>query len=192
MNTVNLKIKKEGLQDQRAISIWFTGLSGSGKSTLAEAFEKKLTTLGAYSKIIDGDQVRKGLNNDLGFTESDRLENIRRVAEVSKLFSETGITTLCSFICPLENMRELAKNIIGKNYFILVFLNASFEACENRDIKGLYAKARKGEIKNFTGLTATYEIPENADLTIDTVNLNIETCIEKLIEFVIPKILSSE
>jgi adenylylsulfate kinase len=145
--------------------------------------------LGVYSKIIDGDQVRKGLNSNLGFTENDRLENIRRVAEVSKLFSESGIITLCSFICPMENMRELAKNIIGQNFFVLIYLNASFEACENRDIKGLYAKARKGEIKNFTGLTATYETPVHADLTLDTVNLNIETCIEKLTEFVLPKII---
>ncbi len=192
MDNKNLINITESILQKKMLSIWFTGFSGSGKTTLAVKFEKELKNLGIQSIVLDGDQVRKGLNNDLGFSDKERFENIRRVAEVSKLFSEKGIVTLCAFICPLKNMRELAKNIIGKNKFILVYLDASFEACENRDNKGLYSKARKGDIENFTGLTANYEKPDDADLILDTVNQNIDDCINKLAELILPLIMSNE
>jgi adenylylsulfate kinase len=187
MDKNSLRAEKESLLGQKAISIWFTGLSGSGKTTLAYEIQKSLTSLGFLSKVLDGDNIRKGLNNDLGFSEADRYENIRRVAEISKLFAENGIITICAFICPLAKMRKLAKSIIGGQNFVLVYLDASFEACENRDIKGLYAKARKGEIKYFTGLTGKYEKPDDSDLILDTVNQNVETCIEKLTEFILQR-----
>ncbi len=188
MDTNNLRAGKENHLGQKSISIWFTGLSGSGKSTLTCEVEKKLSSLGFLSIILDGDHIRKGLNNNLGFSEEDRFENIRRVAEVSKLFVESGIITLCAFICPLDAMRKQAKKIIDESDFFLVYLDAQYMDCEKRDCKGLYAKAKSGKIDNFTGLTARYEKPDDADLILDTVNQNIDTCTEKLLKFILPKI----
>lgn len=179
---------KEKIVSQRSVSLWFTGLPGSGKSTLAYELDIALTAQGFLSSVLDGDDIRLGLNSNLGFSESDRLENIRRVAEVSKILINTGIITLNAFICPTEHMRLLAKKIIGSDDFLLVYLAASLKTCEKRDVKGLYEKARKGEIKEFTGISAPFEIPKEADLIIDTENSDIDECAVKLMNFILPRI----
>jgi len=179
---------KEKIISQRAISMWFTGLSGSGKSTLAFELDCALSAQGFLSAILDGDDVRLGLNSNLGFSENDRRENIRRVAEVSKILVNTGIITLNAFICPTEQMRQLAKKIIGPDDFILIYLKASLKTCEKRDVKGLYEKARKGEIKEFTGISAPFEVPKEADLILDTENSDIDECAVKLMNFILPRI----
>lgn len=179
---------KELLLSQRGICIWLTGLSGSGKSTLAIGLERKLHAIGILCKVLDGDNVRTGLNGNLGFSEQDRLENIRRVAEVNKLFLDTGIVTINCFVSPTRDIRELAKHIIGDDDFYEVYVNASFDECANRDVKGLYKKALAGEIRNFTGLDAPFEVTESPALEIDTHSLDIEASVERLFEFFIHKI----
>ena len=179
---------KEKLLEQRGLCIWLTGLSGSGKSTLAIGLERKLHAMGILCKVLDGDNVRTGLNGNLGFSEADRNENIRRVAEVNKLFLHTGIVTINCFVSPTKDIRELARNIIGQEDFYEVYVNASFDECARRDVKGLYKKALAGEIRNFTGLDAPFEAPEDAALKIDTHSLDIETSIERLFDFFIHKI----
>jgi len=161
--------------------IWFTGLSGSGKSTLANALESKLFELGYKTYVLDGDNVRMGLNKDLGFSDNDRKENIRRIAEVANLFSDSGTLTLTAFISPFIEDRKIARDIIGDN-FIEVWVKADLDTCEVRDPKGLYKKARLGEIKNFTGIDSPYESPENPELIIETDKLDIEQSIEIIIE----------
>jgi adenylylsulfate kinase len=161
--------------------IWFTGLSGSGKSTLANALESKLFELGYKTYVLDGDNVRMGLNKDLVFSDSDRKENIRRIAEVANLFSDSGTLTLTAFISPFIEDRKIARDIIGDN-FIEVWVKADLDTCEVRDPKGLYKKARLGEIKNFTGIDSPYESPENPELIIETDKLDIEQSIEIIIE----------
>ncbi len=161
--------------------IWFTGLSGSGKSTLANALESKLFELGYKTYVLDGDNVRMGLNKDLGFSDNDRKENIRRIAEVANLFSDSGTLTLTAFISPFIEDRKIAREIIGDN-FIEVWVKADLDTCEVRDPKGLYKKARLGEIKNFTGIDSPYESPENPELIIETDKLDIEQSIEIIIE----------
>lgn len=180
--------KKEALLKQRGLVIWMTGLSGSGKTTLAIGLERYLHDKGHLAYIIDGDNVRSGINKDLGFSEKDRVENIRRVAEISKLFVNCGVITINSFISPSEELRRLAKEIIGRNDFYCVYVNTSVEVCEKRDTKGLYAKARKGEIKEFTGISAPFETPISPDLEIDTNNHTYEDCLKQLIEFVLSKV----
>ena len=160
----------------RAYSIWFTGLSGSGKTTLAIEFRKILAENDLFTIIMDGDEIRKGLNSNLGFTEVDRLENIRRVAEVSKLLVNNGIITINAFICPTNNMRNLAKDIVGDLNFQLVYLDAPIDICEKRDTKGMYKKARNGELKNFSGISAPFEKPENPDLILNTSTNDIREC----------------
>jgi adenylylsulfate kinase len=162
--------------------IWFTGLSGSGKSTLANALESKLFELGYKTYVLDGDNVRMGLNKDLGFSNEDRKENIRRISEVANLFSDSGTLTLTAFISPFIEDREIARNIIGEN-FIEVWVKANLEVCEERDPKGLYKKARAGEIKNFTGIDSPYESPENPELIIETDKLDIEQSIDTIIDY---------
>ncbi len=179
---------KELLLKQRGIVIWMTGLSGSGKTTLAIGLEKYLHDNGHLAYLLDGDNVRTGINSDLGFSEKDRHENIRRIAEVSKLFASSGVITINSFVSPTEELRLLAKNIIGPADFNLVYVNTPLEVCEKRDTKGLYAKARKGEIKDFTGISAPFEEPKNADLVIDAGKSTYEECLKQLIAFVLPKI----
>ena len=164
--------------------IWFTGLSGSGKSTLAVNLEKELIKQGKAVYRLDGDNIRSGLNKDLGFSGEDRDENIRRVAEVARLFKKTGIITLVSFISPYEEKREYASEVIGDKYFSLVYVKAALETCAERDPKGLYEKAKKGEIEDFTGISAPYEEPKNPDLVIDTDKLPVEESIEKLLEII--------
>ena len=183
-----LRSDKENLLKQQSICIWFTGLSGSGKSTLAIELEKELHNRGYLVKLLDGDNVRTGINNNLGFSESDRNENLRRIAEVNKLFIDGGIITINSFVSPTNELRDLVKNIIGKKDFYLVYVSASLEVCEQRDIKGFYAKARKGEIPDFTGISAPFDAPADAFLDIDTGKLSVKECVDLLLEKCIPLI----
>lgn len=181
------KEDKEQLLKQKAIVVWMTGLSGSGKSTLARALENELHEKGFLTKLLDGDNFRTGLSKDLGFSAEDRLENTRRVAETAKLFVETGIVTICSFVSPTNEIRKGVKEIIGDDYFE-VFVNCPFEVCAERDVKGLYAKAKRGEIKNFTGLDAPFDEPKNADLEIRTDNQSLEKSLEQLLNSILSKI----
>ena len=179
---------KEELLKQHSVMIWFTGLSGSGKSTIAIALERELHKRGLLCRIMDGDNIRSGINNNLGFTEADRIENIRRIAEVSKLFVDTGIITIAAFISPSNDIREMAANIIGKDDFLEVYVSTPIEECERRDVKGLYAKARRGEIKDFTGISAPFEAPAHPALTLDTSALSLEESVNKLLELILPRI----
>ena len=179
---------KEELLKQRSVMIWFTGLSGSGKSTIAIALERELHKRGLLCRILDGDNIRSGINNNFGFTEADRIENIRRIAEVSKLFVDTGIITIAAFISPSNDIREMAANIIGKDDFLEVYVSTPIEECERRDVKGLYAKARRGEIKNFTGISAPFEAPAHPALTLDTSALSLEESVNELLELILPRI----
>ena len=179
---------KEELLHQHSVMIWFTGLSGSGKSTIAIALERELQKRGLLCRILDGDNIRSGINNNLGFSEEDRVENIRRIAEIGKLFVDTGIITIAAFISPNNDIREMAANIIGKENFLEIFVGTPIEECERRDVKGLYAKARRGEIKNFTGISAPFEAPANPALSIDTSKLSVEESVNKLLELILPKI----
>ena len=179
---------KEELLHQHSVKIWFTGLSGSGKSTIAIALERELQKRGLLCRILDGDNIRSGINNNLGFSEEDRVENIRRIAEIGKLFVDTGIITIAAFISPNNDIREMAANIIGKENFLEIFVSTPIEECERRDVKGLYAKARRGEIKNFTGISAPFEAPANPALSIDTSKLSVEESVKKLLELILPKI----
>ncbi|MDQ3394470.1 MAG: adenylyl-sulfate kinase [Bacteroidota bacterium] len=185
--TLNRKAK-ESLLKQKAVVVWMIGLSGSGKSTLARYLENSLHTMGYYTQILDGDNLRTGINNNLGFSAEDRIENIRRTAETAKLFLNAGAITICSFITPTAKTRELAKSIIGEADYFEVFINCPLEVCENRDVKGLYAKARKGEIKNFTGIDAPFDAPENPDLELNTDINSIEGCHDTLVKRVLAKI----
>jgi len=171
--------------------LWFTGLSGAGKSTIANALEKKLKNQGLVCRILDGDILRCGLNSNVGFSEEDRMENIRRTAEVAKLFSEIGVVVIVAFITPTQAMRDRAKNIIGLESFSEVFVKSSLEVCEMRDVKGLYAKARRGEIKEFTGISAIYETPKNPDLIIETSALSIAQSVDLLLQDVLYNIPNS-
>lgn len=180
--------EKEQQLRQRGLTVWFTGLSGSGKSTIAVALERRLSQQGIFSRILDGDNIRTGINRGLGFSEEERRENIRRIAEVSKLFTETGIVTLSAFVSPTNELREMAREIIGKEDFVEIFIATPLEECERRDVKGLYAKARRGEIKDFTGITSPFEAPESPALAIDTTNLSVEEAVERVLEIIIPKI----
>lgn len=178
---------KEQLLRQRGMMLWFTGLSGSGKSTVAIALERELHSRGLLCRILDGDNIRSGINNNLGFSAEDRVENIRRIAEVGRLFVDTGIITIAAFISPNNQLREMAAEIIGKDDFVEVFVSTPLEECEKRDVKGLYAKARRGEIKNFTGISAPFEAPEHPDITLDTSKLPVEKSVKILLDYVLPK-----
>lgn len=179
---------KEKVLKQRAKVIWLTGLSGSGKTTLGISIEKALFKKGFITQILDGDNIRSGINLNLKFTESDRLENIRRIAEVNKLFVNCGIITINCFISPTNDIRKMAKEIIGAKNFIEVFINAPLSVCETRDVKGLYKKARKGEIKNFTGIDSPFENPENPDIELLTNISSLEESTNKLLNYILPKI----
>lgn len=181
------KVKEEILR-QKARVIWFTGLSGSGKTTLAANLEKELFFRRFFCQVLDGDNIRTGINSNLGFSEEDRMENIRRIAEVSRLLINTGMITICSFISPTEEIRKLARGIIGEKDFIEIFLNPPMEVCEKRDTKGLYQKARAGIIKDFTGISAPFEAPANPDLEIDTSVLGIKESVDLILETIIDRI----
>ena len=179
---------KERLLGQRGLMIWFTGLSGSGKSTVAIALERELHKRGLLCRILDGDNIRCGINNNLGFSPADRVENIRRIAEVGKLFVDTGIIAIAAFISPNNDLREMAAKIIGKDNFVEVYISTPIEVCEQRDVKGLYAKARRGEIKDFTGVSAPFEAPQSPDLELDTSSLSLEESVNSLLSYILPKI----
>ncbi|MCM1222603.1 MAG: adenylyl-sulfate kinase, partial [Lachnospiraceae bacterium] len=172
---------RAGQKNQKTRTIWFTGLSGSGKSTLANALEKRLVAMGKHTMLLDGDNIRMGLNRNLGFNEPDRIENIRRIAEVSKLMNDAGLIVLTAFISPYAKDRQNAREIIGDDFFE-VYVNTPLEECERRDIKGLYKMARNGEIPNFTGITSAYEEPMNADMCIDTSKTSIDEAVELLVK----------
>ena len=172
---------KERLLGQRGVMLWFTGLSGSGKSTLAIALERALQERGKLCRILDGDNIRTGINNNLGFSDEDRTENIRRIAEVAKLFVDTGVITLAAFISPTERMRQMARTIIGADDFKEIYVSTPVEECERRDVKGLYAKARAGLVKNFTGISAPFEAPAHPALTLDTSRLDIAESVRRLL-----------
>ncbi len=181
---------KENLLHQKSLCIWMTGLSGSGKSTIAQGLERKLQQHGILCFVLDGDNVRTGINKNLGFSEEDRTENIRRIAEVNKLFLNCGVVTINCFVSPTKEIRENAKAIIGADDFYEVYVNASFDECAKRDVKGLYAKALKGEIKNFTGLDAPFEAPMHPAVEIKTAEQSIEESIDMVFNYFMNKIKS--
>ena len=183
---------KEKLLGQKGITIWFTGLSGSGKSTVAIALESILSSKGYLCRILDGDNIRAGLNSNLGFSEADRNENIRRIAEVCKLFTDTGIITIAAFVSPTNDLRRMARDIVGGEDFVEVYMSTPLEECERRDVKGLYARARKGEVKNFTGISAPFDIPENPTLSIDTTGSDPESCAMRIYEKIVSMIKAEE
>lgn len=175
---------KEALLGQKGMMIWFTGLSGSGKSTIALSLERELDKRGILCRILDGDNIRSGINRNLGFSEEDRVENIRRIAEVGKLFVDTGIVTIAAFISPTNQLREMAAGIIGKDDFREVYVSTPLSVCEQRDVKGLYARARRGEIKDFTGVSAPFEAPEHPDLELDTSVLSLEEAVDRVLHLI--------
>jgi adenylylsulfate kinase len=187
ISKVTLQQRQNQLQ-QKPIVIWLTGFSGAGKTTIAQALEQLLYQHNYKSVVLDGDNVRGGLNNNLSFSEQDRTENIRRIAEVAKLFCDNGLIVISSFITPLNSMRKMARSIIGEDKFVEVFVNCPIEVCEQRDVKGLYKKARTGEIKNFTGMDAGFEIPEQAELIIDSNGTSSEQSVKKLYDYILSKI----
>lgn len=173
--------EREHLLGQRGCMIWLTGLSGSGKSTLAVALERELHRQGHLCRILDGDNIRTGINSNLGFSENDRRENIRRIAEVGKLFVDTGIITIAAFISPTNDLRAMAREIIGADDFLEVYVSTPLAECERRDVKGLYAKARQGEIRDFTGISAPFDAPPHPALALDTSQIGVEECTNRLL-----------
>ena len=176
---------KEQLLGQRGVMVWFTGLSGSGKSTVALGVERELHKRGILCRILDGDNIRSVINKNLGFSADDRKENIRRIAEIGKLFVDTGVVTLSAFISPTNESRHMASEIIGADDFREVYVSTPLEVCEQRDVKGLYARARRGEIKDFTGVSAPFEVPEHPALTLDTSVLTLEESVNKVLELIL-------
>lgn len=170
-------------KNQRPCLLWFTGLSGSGKSTIANALDVALHRRGYHTFLLDGDNVRHGLNRDLGFSDEDRVENIRRVGEVSKLFADAGLIVLSAFISPFASDRRMVRNLFPDGEFVEVFMNTPFETCEQRDPKGLYRKARAGEIKDFTGINSPYEVPEHPEVVLDTSSQSVDDCVDRLIGY---------
>ena len=171
------------LLKQKGVILWFTGLSGSGKSTIAVEVERRLIASGKLAYRLDGDNVRHGLNADLGFSAEDRDENIRRIAETAVLFKDAGLITLVSFISPFKKMRQFARERAGTDHFIEIYVKADVETCASRDPKGLYKKAQNGEIENFTGVSSPYEAPEQAEIVLDTAQFPVEVCAEQVIEY---------
>ena len=178
---------REEMNGHKSVVVWFTGLSGSGKSTLAYALEKTLHENKVRTFVLDGDNIRQGLCNDLGFSDNDRVENIRRIGEVSKLMVNAGSNVITAFISPFINDRRIARELVGGNDFIEIYCDCPLEICESRDVKGLYKKARKGEIPEFTGISSPYEIPKSPELILKTHSLSIEQCLEKLLTYILEK-----
>ena len=177
---------KESLLGQRGIMIWMTGLSGSGKSTVAIGVERELHRRGILCRILDGDNIRAGINSNLGFSPEDRRENIRRIAEIGKLFVHTGIVTIACFVSPTRELREMARDIIGAEDFREVYIATPLEECERRDVKGLYARARRGEVKDFTGISAPFEAPEHPDLCLDTSRMTLREEVDAVVKLLLP------
>lgn len=184
--------EKEILLQQHAYVIWMTGLSGAGKTTIAQGLEIELSKRGYLTQILDGDNIRSGINNNLGFSNDDRQENIRRIAEVSKLFIDCGIICINSFISPSNEIRKIAYDIIGRKNVIEVFVNAPLEVCESRDVKGLYKKAREGIIKDFTGIDSLFEAPQNPEIELHTDRFGINECVEQSLNYILPLITFKE
>jgi adenylylsulfate kinase len=180
--------ERENRLRQQAKVLWLTGLSGSGKSTIAQGLEHRLFAEGYFPQVLDGDNIRTGINNNLGFSLEDRQENIRRIAEVAKLYLNSGVIVICSFISPTKEIREQAEEIIGKENFLEIFIDTPLEVCEARDVKGLYAKARRGEIKGFTGIDSPYEAPEDAFLTVPTRDMTVEDAVAQVYAALLPVI----
>ena len=187
-NSIVSKKDKEKKLNQKAKVIWLTGLSGSGKTTIALELEKKIFKMGYFVQVLDGDNIRVGISNNLSFSDNDRLENIRRISEVSKLFIDCGIITVNCFVSPTNSIRNKAKEIIGDKNFIGVYINANLETCEKRDTKGLYKKARMGEIDNFTGISSVFETPDPSFININTNKTSINKSVDYLLEAILPKI----
>jgi adenylylsulfate kinase len=183
---------KEELLNQNSKVIWMTGLSGSGKTTVAKGVERYLHSQGILNQLLDGDNIRVGISNNLTFSSDDRAENIRRISEVSKLFINCGVVTLNCFVSPTIEIRNIAKQIIGAENFIEVYINASVDTCEERDVKGLYQKARKGEIKDFTGISAPFEAPKSPEIEINTAQLSINESVQKVLDYILPIIKTSK
>ncbi len=179
--------RREELNGHRSVNLWFTGLSGSGKSTLAHAVEEQLYQMGCRTFVFDGDNVRQGLCADLGFSQEDRTENLRRISEMVKLFLEAGVIALTAFISPLRVDRQKVRDLVGEYNFLEIYCHCPLEVCEQRDVKGLYKKARAGEIKNYTGISAPYEAPENLDLIIDTSKESLESSVKKVLRLLAEK-----
>ena len=177
--------EREKMLGQRGVMVWFTGLSGSGKSTVALGVERELHRRGILCRILDGDNIRAGINSNLGFSPEDRRENIRRIAEVGKLFVDTGVVTLACFVSPTKEIRQMAREIVGADDFKEVFVSTPIEECERRDVKGLYARARRGEVKEFTGVSAPFEAPQHPALSIDTSVLPLEESVARVVEMVV-------
>ena len=186
------RLDKERLLGQKALVVWFTGLSGSGKTTIAIDLERRLHELGFKTQVFDADFIRTTINRDLDFTMEGRIENIRRMAAISRLFVEAGLVVICCFISPTRRIRQMARTIIGANDYCEVFVNAPFEVCEARDPKGLYVKARRGEISDFTGIDSPYEAPEHPDLEIRTDQCNVTEAVNQVLDFFLPKIVFKE
>ncbi len=182
---------KETLLGQRGVCIWMTGLSGSGKSTIAIALERELHQRGRFCTVLDGDNVRTGINSNLGFSDTDRTENIRRIAEVAKLFVQQGAIVVCCFVSPTVAIRDQAKRIIGADDFLEVFVDTPLDVCEQRDVKGLYAKARSGEVKDFTGISAPFEAPPSPSIRIHTADRREEESAQELLNFILPRVQRS-
>ncbi|WP_203141763.1 adenylyl-sulfate kinase [Marinobacter mangrovi] len=177
------RAERAEIKNQKPCLIWFTGLSGSGKSTIANALDVALYQRGYHTFLLDGDNVRHGLNKDLGFSDDERVENIRRIGEVSKLFADAGLIVLSAFISPFTSDRRMVRNLFPAGEFIEVFMNTPLEACEERDPKGLYKKARAGEITHFTGIDAPYELPSHPEVTLDTTQYSVDQCVDKLVSY---------
>ena len=182
------RAEKERQLGHRGAVVWFTGLSGSGKSTLAIALERALSARGILCRILDGDNVRCGINAGLDFSEADRRENIRRVAEVCRLFVDTGVVVLACFVSPTRELRQMAAEIVGPGDFLEVYVSTPLAECERRDVKGLYAKARRGEIRDFTGISAPFEEPDAPALRLDTSGRSVDGCVDRLLERLLPAI----
>jgi adenylylsulfate kinase len=182
------RAEKEKKLNQKAKVIWFTGLSGSGKTTLASALERNLFEKGHLTQVLDGDNIRTGINNNLGFSPEDRMENIRRIAEIAKLLINSGVICLCAFVSPTRDVRNIVRTIVGEEDFLEVYVSTPIEVCETRDIKGLYKKARAGVIKEFTGISAPFDIPQNAVLSIDTSDKTVDECVEILLNRLLAEI----
>jgi adenylylsulfate kinase len=182
------RAEKEKKLTQKSKVIWFTGLSGSGKTTLASALERQLFGKGFLTQILDGDNIRSGINNNLGFSPEDRHENIRRIAEISKLLIHSGVICICAFVSPTEDVRNIVRSIVGEDDFLEIYVSTPLEVCEMRDVKGLYKKARAGEIPEFTGISAPFEIPQNIVLSIDTSDKTVDECVTVLLDRLIPEI----